>query len=191
MLSFISFTNFGKIKMKLSLIVGLSCLMMACSGASDPNGLMNTPGPQGPPGKDGVSIMGKPGKDGLNGEAGAPGKNGLNGEAGVGLPGKNGEAGARGLPGIPGEAGANGLNSLISEVFEPAGVNCPFGGVQISSGLDVNHNGALDASEVEFVEYVCNGASGTSVSVDASNEASPVVEASVAVEASVDDAGAE
>jgi hypothetical protein len=196
----ILFPRHGKSKMKLSLIVGVCCLAMAaCSGASDPNGLMMPPGPEGPqgiqgvPGKNGLNgEAGAPGKNGLSGEAGAPGKNGLNGEAGArGLPGLNGEAGAMGLPG---EAGTNGLNSLIAEVPEADGPNCTYGGVKIYSGLDANNNGILDWWEIQFTQYVCNGPPGASASVDAGNEAAvnleASVEAAVNVEASVDDTGA-
>ena len=59
-----------------------------------------------------------------------------------------------------GAAGTTGLNSLVSTVDEPAGVNCEAGGKKIQSGLDSNKNGVLDPSEISETDYVCNGASG-------------------------------
>jgi len=61
-----------------------------------------------------------------------------------------------------GNSGANGLNTLASTVAEPAGVHCAYGGQKISSGLDANGNGVLDAGEVAGTSYVCNGAPGSS-----------------------------
>ena len=37
---------------------------------------------------------------------------------------------------------------------------CAYGGVQIEMGIDDNMNGALDASEVDKTDYVCNGSPG-------------------------------
>ncbi len=45
-------------------------------------------------------------------------------------------------------------------VDEPPGSNCPAGGKKIESGLDTNHNGALDPGEVTATSYVCNGEPG-------------------------------
>ena len=177
--------------MKLSLIVSLCCLTVACSGA-DPSSLTIATGPMGPPGKDGLNGIGipgeagLPGKNGLNGEAGVSGKNGLNGEAGA--PGKNGlNSDAAGPRGLPGEAGANGLNSLISEVQEGPGPNCQFGGVKIYSGLDANNNGVLDWWEIQYTQYVCNFTFAVEAGVNEASAEGSVVN----VEASTDDAGAE
>lgn len=60
-----------------------------------------------------------------------------------------------------GAAGSNGKNSLLSVVNEAAGVNCANGGSKITSGLDANGNGMLDADEVTSTAYICNGAAGT------------------------------
>jgi OmcA/MtrC family decaheme c-type cytochrome len=57
-----------------------------------------------------------------------------------------------------------GANSLVRTSAEVAGTNCPFGGTRIETGLDLNHNGALDADEVDAAatSYVCNfGPNGT------------------------------
>ncbi|HEY9065299.1 MAG TPA: hypothetical protein VIO33_09980 [Burkholderiaceae bacterium] len=43
-------------------------------------------------------------------------------------------------------------------VSEPAGAHCTYGGNKVSSGLDSNANGLLDAGEITSTSYVCNGA---------------------------------
>lgn len=50
-------------------------------------------------------------------------------------------------------------NSLVSTKPEPAGPNCPSGGTRIDMGGDTNHDGVLQASEVQSTAYACNGAS--------------------------------
>ncbi len=54
-----------------------------------------------------------------------------------------------------GEDGRDGISSLTNVVAEPAGTNCPAGGVKIESGADVDANGTLDASEVDATQFVC------------------------------------
>ena len=50
-----------------------------------------------------------------------------------------------------------GLDSLVSQTTLVIGdVDCVFGGVQISSGLDLNTNGVLDAGEVIDSSVVCS-----------------------------------
>jgi photosystem II stability/assembly factor-like uncharacterized protein len=63
--------------------------------------------------------------------------------------------------GITGSASSKGLNSLVSIVTEPDGANCTGGGEKVSSGLDTNGDGVLEASEVTSTGYVCNGANST------------------------------
>jgi hypothetical protein len=63
--------------------------------------------------------------------------------------------------GSNGAAGSNGLQSLIRTATETAGTNCANGGIKITSGLDSNSNGTLDASEVSSTAYTCNGANGS------------------------------
>ena len=63
---------------------------------------------------------------------------------------------APGVAGV-GATGPSGLSSLIAMATEPAGANCAYGGSRITSGLDVNANGVLDASEVTATRYACNG----------------------------------
>jgi len=54
-----------------------------------------------------------------------------------------------------------GLVSLVMIASEPTGtVHCPAGGLKVLSGADANKNGVLDADEVVFTEYLCNGAPG-------------------------------
>ncbi len=59
------------------------------------------------------------------------------------------------LSGNPGPSGNPGKNSLISQSYEPPGVNCTTGGIKLMSGVDLNANGALDANEVTATNYVC------------------------------------
>jgi hypothetical protein len=55
-------------------------------------------------------------------------------------------------------AGKNGARALAST--ESPGVNCPAGGARLDSGIDLNANGILDASEIVSTQYVCNGSPG-------------------------------
>jgi trimeric autotransporter adhesin len=63
--------------------------------------------------------------------------------------------------GVTGPAGAAGKNSLLKTSAEPAGANCPTGGKKVESGLDTDGSGMLDPGEVQAVDYVCDGASGS------------------------------
>jgi hypothetical protein len=62
--------------------------------------------------------------------------------------------------GDQGEIGPTGFNSLFAIVTEPAGVNCPNGGIRISAGSDKNSNDTLDDSEITSTSFVCNGIDG-------------------------------
>ncbi len=57
--------------------------------------------------------------------------------------------------------GDEGRVSLVSVVAEAAGANCASGGFKVTTGLDVNRNNVLDASEVQNTQYICNAAGGT------------------------------
>jgi OmcA/MtrC family decaheme c-type cytochrome len=61
--------------------------------------------------------------------------------------------------GSPGDPGTDGANTLAKTSVEPAGANCPGGGIKIEVGIDANGNGTLDPSEVSptGTSYVCNG----------------------------------
>ncbi len=76
--------------------------------------------------------------------------NGANGKDGA--PGNDG---ASGRDGNPGAAGTNGLTSLIRQTAEPAGEQCPAGGIKIESGIDANGDGSLSANEVSQTSYLC------------------------------------
>ncbi|MGV3620742.1 MAG: DUF7151 family protein, partial [Archangium sp.] len=70
--------------------------------------------------------------------------------------GATGTAGQTGQNGEQGDAGVRGLNSLNKVSMEAAGTNCANGGSKIETGLDVNDNGTLEASEVTATSYVCS-----------------------------------
>ena len=56
-----------------------------------------------------------------------------------------------------------GNNTLVVVASEPSGtVHCAAGGLKVLSGPDANRNGVLDASEVAFTDYLCNGTPGSS-----------------------------
>lgn len=57
---------------------------------------------------------------------------------------------------------SDGVSSLVATSSEPPGQNCAAGGTAIATGVDSNHNGELDASEVAQTQYVCNATGGTS-----------------------------
>ncbi len=59
-----------------------------------------------------------------------------------------------------GQSGANGLNSLVAFSDEPAGANCPYGGMRVDSGLDDNGNGTLDSGEIDQTGFVCSHIAG-------------------------------
>lgn len=79
--------------------------------------------------------------------------------------------GSDGASGNNGSNGSNGQTSLLTMSPEAAGANCASGGRKLSSGLDANSNGTLDASEVSATSYVCHGASGLNSLTRISNEA--------------------
>jgi len=56
--------------------------------------------------------------------------------------------------------GPEGKKSLLNLVVEPQGVNCSSGGFKIVSGIDINKNDTLDASEIQDTKYICNGNNG-------------------------------
>jgi hypothetical protein len=72
----------------------------------------------------------------------------------------HGTDGADGKDGVDGTNGTSGHNSLVAVVTESAGPNCTAGGKQITSGIDDDDNGVLDAAEIDDTSYVCNGTNG-------------------------------
>ena len=74
--------------------------------------------------------------------------------------GATGAAGPAGPAGSAGTNGSNGASSLIVQTQLAVGnANCPNGGVQIDSGLDLDGNGTLDAGEITSTARTCNAAS--------------------------------
>jgi OmcA/MtrC family decaheme c-type cytochrome len=63
-----------------------------------------------------------------------------------------------------GDTGLPGVQTLVKTTAEPAGDNCPFGGVKIEMGPDTNGNGTLDTAEIvtALTTYACNGPAGPS-----------------------------
>ena len=134
---------------------------MGARGPAGPVGPMGARGPAGPQG-----TAGTPGAKGDKGEIGATGPQGPAGQSVTVIsvpPGANCTSGGlmltdatgnhficNGVPGAkgdPGAAGTPGASPVVTA--EAAGANCANGGVKVTSG-----SGA--------VNYVCNGASGTS-----------------------------
>lgn len=74
-----------------------------------------------------------------------------------GTQGMQGLTGATGALGATGAQGLQGLKSLVKTTVETAGSNCIAGGNKIETGIDVNNNNILDASEVNNTAYACNG----------------------------------
>ena len=62
------------------------------------------------------------------------------------------------------DAGSPAGNSpLVMVVSEPTGtLHCLAGGLKVLSGMDGNKNGVLDANEIGFTDYLCNGTPGSS-----------------------------
>ena len=131
------------------------------TGPAGPQGEIGLTGPAGPVGPTGPE--GPQGETGLTGPAGSmgpQGETGLTGPAGpTGPEGPQGETGLTGPAGPQGETGTNGKNTIVKTTTEPAGSNCPGGGVKLEYGLDTNSNGTLEADEVNasLTKYVCNG----------------------------------
>ncbi|DAC19525.1 MAG TPA: hypothetical protein D7H90_02080 [Candidatus Poseidoniales archaeon] len=71
--------------------------------------------------------------------------------------GQQGLSGPQGQSGFDGDNGANGNSSLVNLTALSPGIPCQFGGIQIKSGVDNNHNLYLDEEEVETTAHVCDG----------------------------------
>ena len=52
--------------------------------------------------------------------------------------------------------GLNSHNSLLAMNDEPAGSHCPYAGIRLDSGVDLNDDGILDNNEISNSSYVCN-----------------------------------
>jgi hypothetical protein len=77
--------------------------------------------------------------------------------------GAAGATGSTGATGTTGATGSTGLSSLIAVVSEAAGANCTYGGHKVTTGLDSNSSGVLDAGEITSTTYTCDGAPGPGV----------------------------
>jgi hypothetical protein len=55
--------------------------------------------------------------------------------------------------------------TLVNTLPEPAGANCPAGGVAVESGADANHDSLLQPGEVTATNYVCSAAAANLVAV--------------------------
>ncbi len=56
--------------------------------------------------------------------------------------------------------GGGGDPTLVRLAGEPAGANCPSGGVVIYTGADANGDGVLADEEVSSMQFTCNGSAG-------------------------------
>ncbi|MDA3864782.1 MAG: hypothetical protein PF689_13045 [Deltaproteobacteria bacterium] len=68
-----------------------------------------------------------------------------------------------------GADGADGYNNLSNTQEMESGTECPNGGQLLSTGLDINSNNTLDASEIMNQSYICNGENGGMEEVQVSN----------------------
>lgn len=61
-----------------------------------------------------------------------------------------------------GAAGASGESTIVLQSAIAVGdATCPAGGIEISSGIDANGNGTLDADEISGSQVICNGSTGS------------------------------
>lgn len=86
-----------------------------------------------------------------HGTNGTDGSNGTDGEDGT-----DGVNGTDGVDGTDGEDGTPGMVNLVELTVEEPGLNCPYGGTRIVSGLDADGNGSLSETEIgSQTQYVC------------------------------------
>ena len=104
---------------------------------------------------------GEQGPHGITGDDGSDGQNGTDGQ--------NGADGAMGLTGPIGLTGNDGVNSLISSMNEPSGVNCAAGGMNISVGFDYDNDTYLSMNEIINTMYVCDGSDGVTTTLPWNN----------------------
>ncbi len=69
-----------------------------------------------------------------------------------------------------GTDGSDASSSLIVTTSEPAGANCASGGQRVDHGIDDDHDGTLDAEEIDGTVYVCNGTNGVGSVLDVTPE---------------------
>ena len=126
-------------------LMGWADTTIGAVGPQGPRGEQGPPGPQGP--------------SGIQGDQGPKGDKGDTGDTGAqGEPGPPGPKGDKGDTGPAGPQGTAGLNSLIYTSVEYPGENCPYGGLKVETGLDLNCNNVLDTGEVANTSYLCKQA---------------------------------
>ncbi len=145
----------GMRALKVSILVGLLGLG-ACKGEA------GSPGSEGPAGAQGP--QGTPGSQGAPGSEGSPGRQGSAGQ--------QGSQGPQGPQGPQADAGAAAMVNLVPE---PAGGNCPHGGVMLQAAIDHNGNGVPDPGEIDptSTKYLCNGVQGPQGPVGPEGPAGP------------------
>jgi len=52
--------------------------------------------------------------------------------------------------------GEVGVSQIVTTEVEPAGANCPVGGIRLDVGIDENQDGVLSEDELDRTEYVCD-----------------------------------
>ena len=62
-----------------------------------------------------------------------------------------------GVDGVDGAPGVQSPSSLLESTPVTPGEACPTGGLKLTTGLDTNSNGVLDAEEIQHTGLVCNG----------------------------------
>lgn len=143
--------------MRTSVLSSFLCVLLFIAGCGS-DGSDGEPGANGMTGAQG--IKGDPGDNGDPGEDGEPGTRGAMGA--MGEPGDDGEQGDRGVRGPkgtmgePGDDGDDGDDSLIVQTpLELGDENCWLGGLRIDSGLDLDDDGILDATEIDDTNALC------------------------------------
>ena len=80
-----------------------------------------------------------------------------------GTDGTNGTDGVDGVDGVDGTDGVDGVDGngvLIRVTPEVPGANCANDNHRVDTGVDADHDGVLDASEISATAYVCDGDDG-------------------------------
>ena len=106
-----------------------------------------------------------------------------------GADGRDGTAGADGTAGSDGTDGKDGVSTLTLTDDEPAGDNCPYGGVRFTTGKDEDGDGDLSESEQADEHFACNGAPGISSGDEDGGLVLPVVFTTPASETDCPDGG--
>jgi OmcA/MtrC family decaheme c-type cytochrome len=136
---------------------------VACSGDQ---GSPGSAGAQGAPGAQGVPGAATPGVAALAKTSPEPaGAHCANGGTMVqfGLDANgNGALDASEVSSTSYVCNGTGTSSLVKSSVEGPGMNCPYGGTKIETGIDANNDNTLDAGEINAAAttYACNGAPG-------------------------------